>query len=84
MCVLPRREMIPAPGWHRLSRASQMLPIRSGQKLPQDPVFKRPPQWIHESVAAKCFLAARSTADEMKRERKIACFPGVIRKDGRC
>jgi hypothetical protein len=52
-----------------------MLPLRSGPKLPQDPVFKRPPQWIHESVAAKCFLA--------QRERKVACFPSVKRKDAR-
>jgi len=55
-----------------------MLPIRSGPKLPQDPAFKRPPQWIHESVAAKCFLEAKG-----RRERKVACLPGVIRKDAR-
>jgi hypothetical protein len=58
-----------------------MLPIRSGPKLPQDPVFKRPPQWIHESVAAKCFLA--QDEDKARRERKVACFPSVNRKDER-
>jgi hypothetical protein len=26
-----------------------MLPLRSGPKLPQDPVFKHPPLWIHEA-----------------------------------
>ncbi len=29
-----------------------MLPLRPGQKLPQDPVFKDPPLWIHEVAAA--------------------------------
>jgi len=29
-----------------------MLPLRPGQKLPQDPTFKDPPQWIHEVAAA--------------------------------
>jgi len=28
-----------------------MLPLRPGQKLPQDPVFQDPPQWIHEVAA---------------------------------
>jgi hypothetical protein len=26
-----------------------MLPIRSGPKLPDEPAFKHPPQWIHEA-----------------------------------
>jgi len=26
-----------------------MPPIRSGQKLSQEPVFQHPPQWIHEA-----------------------------------
>jgi len=56
-----------------------MLPIRSGQKLPQDPVFKHPPQWIHESVAAKCFLAPKAKDEE----RKHPCSPGVNRKNAR-
>jgi hypothetical protein len=56
-----------------------MLPIRSGQKLPQDPVFKHPPQWIHESVAAKCFLAPKAKDEE----RKHPCSPGANRKNAR-
>jgi hypothetical protein len=55
-----------------------MLPIRSGHKLPQEPVFKHPPLWIHEAVAAKCFLAAKA-----KDERKAPCSPGVNRKNAR-
>ena len=34
-----------------------MLPIRSGQKLPDDPAFKHPPQWIHE--AGKWLFSSR-------------------------
>lgn len=62
-----------------------MLPIRSGPKLPQDPVFKGPPQWIHESVAARCFQARDRDPEQEKarRERKVACYPSVNRKDGR-
>ncbi len=56
-----------------------LLPIRSGPKLPQEPVFRHPPQWIHESVAAKCFL----TPDKAAKARKPQCFPGVIRKGAR-
>ena len=39
-----------------------MLPLRPGQKLPQDPVSEDPPQWIHEvsgRVVAARFAAAR-------------------------
>ena len=28
-----------------------MLPLRPGDKLPQDPTFKDPPLWIHEVAA---------------------------------
>jgi hypothetical protein len=56
-----------------------MLPIRSGRKLPQEPVFKHPPLWIHESIAAKCFRAP----DKARQERKFPCFPGVNRKGAR-
>jgi len=32
-------------------------PARSrSRKLPQEPDFSHPPQWIHEAAAAKCFL----------------------------
>ena len=55
-----------------------MLPLRSGHKVPQDPVFRHPPLWIHEAVAAKCFLA-----DKAKLERKVPCYPGVNRKGAR-
>ena len=26
-----------------------MLPIRPGSKLPEEPLFRHPPQWIHEA-----------------------------------
>jgi len=55
-----------------------MLPIRPGQKLPQDPAFRHPPQWIHASEAAKCFLAPKA-----RPERKVQCLPGVNRKGAR-
>ena len=32
-------------------------PARS-PKPEKEPVFEHPPVWIHESVAAKCFMAA--------------------------
>jgi hypothetical protein len=54
-----------------------MLPIRSGQKSPQEPVFQRPPVWIHESVAARCFLAPKS------KQRKVTCYPVVSKKSAR-
>jgi hypothetical protein len=60
-----------------------MLPIRSGQKLPQDPVFKHPPLWIHEAVAAKVFRVPKSAFRVTTAERKVPCSPGVNRKGAR-
>ena len=36
-----------------------MLPIRPGRKLPDEPAFKNPPQWIHE--AGKWLFSRRET-----------------------
>jgi hypothetical protein len=48
-----------------------MLPIRSGQKLlPGEPVFKTPPLWIHESIAAKLFQAGKEIPVFSRRESK--------------
>jgi hypothetical protein len=47
-----------------------MLPIRSGHKRPEDPVFERPPLWIHESVAAKLFRAGKEIPVFSRRESK--------------
>ena len=33
---------------------------RSTKKHPQEPSFAHPPLWIHESLAAKCFLGKES------------------------
>jgi hypothetical protein len=45
---LTRRQMLPGRSWLRLPLQA-MLPIRSGPKLPQEPAFQNPPQWIHEA-----------------------------------
>jgi hypothetical protein len=76
--ALRRCQMIPRAAWLRLS-AQAMLPIRSGQKLPQEPVFTHPPLWIHASGAAKCFQAA----DKAKQERKVPCSPVASRRSAR-
>jgi hypothetical protein len=47
-----------------------MLPLRSGRKLPQEPVFKHPPLWIHESIAAKLFQAGKEIPVFSRRESK--------------
>jgi hypothetical protein len=47
-----------------------MLPIRQGQKRPDEPVFERPPLWIHESVAAKLFQAGKERPVFSRRESK--------------
>ena len=47
-----------------------MLPIRSGQKRPEDPVFERPPVWIHESIAAKLFQAGKEIPVFSRRDSK--------------
>jgi hypothetical protein len=61
--------MIPPSAWLRLS-AQAMLPIRQGQKRPDEPVFERPPLWIHESVAAKLFQAGKERPVFSRRESK--------------
>jgi ABC-type arginine transport system ATPase subunit len=47
-----------------------MLPLRPGRKLPQEPVFKHPPLWIHESIAAKLFQAGKEIPVFSRRESK--------------
>ena len=47
-----------------------MLPIRPGQKRPDEPVFERPPLWIHESIAAKLFQAGKEIPVFSRRDSK--------------
>jgi hypothetical protein len=51
-----------------------MLPIRSGPKLPQEPVFQHPPQWIHE---AGKWLFSRREARKRALVRFIDRLPAV-------
>ena len=51
-----------------------MLPIRSGQKLPPDPVFKHPPLWIHE---AGRWLFSRREARKRELVRLIDRLPAA-------
>jgi hypothetical protein len=54
-----------------------MLPLRPGQKLPQDPVFKDPPQWIHEVAAV--VLSGRDSKRRaiLKLLDRIPLWPGT-------
>ena len=56
-----------------------MLPIRSGPKLPQEPVFKHPPQWIHE---AGKWLFSRREARKQALVRLIDRLPAVKKTRG--
>jgi hypothetical protein len=47
-----------------------MLPIRPGEKRPEEPVFERPPLWIHESIAAKLFQAGKEIPVFSRRDSK--------------
>ncbi len=49
-----------------------MLPIRSGPKLPQEPAFQTPPQWIH---AAGQWLFKRREARKRALVRLIDRLP---------
>jgi len=53
-----------------------MLPIRSGPKLPQEPAFQNPPQWIHE---AGQWLFSRREARKRALIRLIDRLPVVRR-----
>jgi len=37
-------------------------------KPDKEPVFEHPPVWIHESVAAKCFMAAAKLPAALARQ----------------
>ena len=39
-------------------------------KPDKEPVFEHPPVWIHESVAAKCFMAAAKLPAALVRQVK--------------
>jgi hypothetical protein len=39
-------------------------------KPDKEPVFEHPPVWIHESVAAKCFMAAAKLPAALARQVK--------------
>ena len=49
-----------------------MLPIRPGPKLPEDPLFQHPPQWIHE---AGKWLFSRREARKRELVRLIDRLP---------
>ena len=49
-----------------------MLPIRPGPKLPEDPSFQHPPQWIHE---AGKWLFSRREARKRELVRLIDRLP---------
>ena len=51
-----------------------MMPIRSGPKLPQEPAFQHPPQWIHE---AGKWLFSRREARKRALIRFIDRLPAV-------
>ena len=55
-----------------------MLPLRPGQKVPQDPVFKGPPLWIHEAVAAAVLSRRESKRRAvLKLLDRIPLWPGT-------
>jgi hypothetical protein len=51
-----------------------MLPIRSGPKLPDEPHFQHPPQWIHE---AGKWLFSRREARKRELVRLIDRLPAA-------
>ena len=56
---------------------SPTLPLRPGPKLPEDPVFKHPPQWIHE---AGTWLLSRREARKRALVRLIDRIPSAKEK----
>jgi len=54
-----------------------MLPLRPGQKLPQDPVFKDPPQWIHEVAAVVLSRRDSRRRAVLKLLDRLPLWPGT-------
>src|SRR2546430_7139327 len=53
---------------------SKQVPMPSPARPPKpdkEPVFEHPPVWIHESVAAKCFMAAAKLPAALARQRSV-------------
>jgi len=53
----------------RLKQVPMPSPARP-PKPDKEPVFEHPPVWIHESVAAKCFMAAAKLPAALARQVK--------------
>jgi hypothetical protein len=47
-----------------------MPPQARRPKPDKEPLFEHPPVWIHESVAARCFMAAAKLPAELARQAK--------------
>jgi hypothetical protein len=54
-----------------------MLPLRQGPKLPEEPLFQHPPQWIHE---AGKWLFSRREARKRALIRLIDRLPAAKKK----
>jgi hypothetical protein len=54
-----------------------MLPLRPGDKLPQDPTFKDPPQWIHEVAAAVLSSRESKRRAVLKLLDRLPLWPGT-------
>ncbi len=58
-----------------------MLPLRPGQKLPQDPVFKDPPQWIHEVAAVVLSRRDSKRRAVLKLLDRLPLWPGTRKEN---
>ena len=56
-----------------------MLPLRPGDKLPQDPTFKDPPLWIHEVAAAVLSTRESKRRAVLKLLDRLPLWPGTKR-----
>ena len=54
-----------------------MLPLRPGDKLPQDPTFQDPPQWIHEVAAAVLSSRESKRRAVLKLLDRLPLWPGT-------
>jgi hypothetical protein len=54
-----------------------MLPLRPGDKLPQDPTFKDPPLWIHEVAAAVLSSRESKRRAVLKLLDRLPLWPGT-------
>lgn len=56
-----------------------MLPLRPGDKLPQDPTFEDPPLWIHEVAAAVLSSRESKRRAVLKLLDRLPLWPGAAR-----